>query len=576
MITKVRFLVAFFLMMLFVTNLFPQAENAKYYIEGNYEITKKNGQLVYKLYDITSQNITFAPADTLYAHTNEDETVYFEFEKAATTYPDGFSSGMKFWRWQKRTGEWLEDSEIQNAEQSFSTNKVMSIVLILDCSRSIGSDFVQLQESAIKFVNTISSKASKNNNVHLGLIGFSTMKNTSVIVPLQPLNANTAPKIIESISNMQLGNANGTALYYAMHQGVDMIEQYVSQLRINDGELYDGSSIIAFTDGYDNASLDANIGLPNDDDDMLRTPYFNYLKNQALTQMPNGKPLDSYLIAVKGKDANYDKADFEGAMQELSSSPEQFFPVENFDLLQGEFQKIADKLVDRWKNLNCYVPRSFVGRVRWTLGDVTASQPTPQRPVVSERSEESKSFSMPKLFWGINVGIGFEAVAKFNQIGVIEGFEDYTLPDLPQRYNGYSTFKFAIGFDVGAWIKPNWELGAYLTYYSPFLFSLGLQTQFGDPQGWGGLVGFGYNGGVKRNTPIPENYRTFVIEQRCGYNAFELRAGVRHKNLYAFLNFAIGTWNGIINDKLKGSGSGCIMTLNVGYNFSALVKKSGK
>ena len=105
---------------------------------------------------------------------------------------------------------------------------------------------------------------------------------------------------------------------------------------------------------------------------------------------------------------------------------------------------------------------------------------------------------------------------------------------------------------------------------------MGLQTQFGDPQGWGGLVGFGYNGGVKRNTPIPENYRTFVFEQRCGYNAFELRAGARHKNLYAFLNFAIGTWNGIINDKLKGSGSGCIMTLNVGYNFSALVKKSGK
>lgn len=570
---KVRFLVAFFLMMLWVADLFPQAENAKYYIEGNYEITKRDGQLVYKLYDITSQNITFAPADTLYAHINEDETVYFEFEKAATTYPNGFSSGMKFWRWQKRTGEWLEDSEIQNAEQSFSTNKVMSIVLILDCSRSIGADFSQLQESAIRFVNTLSNKASKNSNVHIGLIGFSTMKNTSVVVPLQPLNANTAPQIIESIDNMQLGNANGTALYYAMHQGVDMIEDYVSQLRINEGELYDGSSIIAFTDGYDNSSLDANIGLPSDDDDMLRTPYFNYLNNQALTQTPGGKPLESYVIAVKGKDANYDKADFEGAMQELASTPEQFYPVENFDLLQGEFQKIADKLVDKWKNLNCYVPRSFVGRVRWTLGDMVADE----KPVVSqpmtENKDDDKYLKMPKLFWGINVGIGFEAAAKFNKTGVLEGDD---IAELLDRYNGYSTFKFALGFDIGAWIRPNWELGAYITYYSPFLFSLGLQTQFGDPLGWGGLVGLGYNGGIKREVPFPESYGTLstpITRHRCGYNAFEFRLGVRHKNLYAFLNCALGTWNSVLNDRITGSGAGCVMTLNVGYNFSALVKK---
>lgn len=567
---KVNFsfgLILFFLIG-YSTNLFSQAENAKYYIEGNYEITKSNGQLVYKLYDIHSQNIDFVPKDTLYAHVNEDETVYFEFEKATTSYPDGFSKGMKFWRWQKRTSEWLEDSEIQNAEQSFSTNKVMSIVLILDCSRSIGSDFSRLQESAIKFVNTLSSKASKNSNVHIGLIGFSTMKNTSVIVPLQPLNATTAPEIIQSISNMQLGNANGTALYYAINQGAEMIENYVNHLQIGAGELYDGSSIVAFTDGYDNASLDPNIGLPSDDDDMLRTPYFNYLKNNVLMRTPKGKSLDSYLIAVKGKDANYDKADFQGAMQELATTPEQFYPVENFDLLQGEFQKIADKLVDRWKNLNCYVPRSFVGRVRWTLGDINTQEPV--KPTVVEAKSDSKSFVMPKLFWGINAGIGFEAVAKFN---IVEG----AIPELPSRFTGFSNFKVALGFDVGAWIKPNWELGAYISYYSPFLFSLGLQSQFGDPYGLGGLVGFGYNGGIRRNCKIAEPYRLCVLEQRCGYNAFELRFGIRYRKFYTFINCAIGQWNG----KLKGiqesqaisAGTGCVMTLNVGYNFSALMKK---
>ncbi|MBQ7550500.1 MAG: VWA domain-containing protein [Bacteroidales bacterium] len=589
--------------LLFVVCAYSQAEKAKYYIEGNYEIVSDNHQLVYKLYDIKSKNISFSAADTLYGITNEDETVYFEFEKAQTTNPNGFKNGLKFWRWQKKSQEWLEDSEIQNAEQSFSTNKVMSIVLILDCSKSIGSDFAALQESAIKFVSTLASKVSKNGNVHLGLIGFSTMKNTQTVVPLQPLNASTAPEIIDAISNMQLGTANGTALYYAMHKGVEMIDSYVETLRINDGEIYDGSSIISFTDGYDNSSIDPSIGLPNDDDDMLRTPYFNYLKRNILTQTPNGKPLDSYLIAVKGKDANYNKADFEGAMQELSSSKEHFYPVENFDLLQGEFQKIADRLVDKWKNLKCYVPRSFVGKVRWTLGNEIETQtitPTPatetkpvyvEMPVEQEKEQEPITYvetpSRPNriFFWGFHTGFGFEAVAKFHgewsdntDLQVIENNgETYYLP---QKYNGVATFKYSIGADLGAWVMPNWELGGYVTYHTPILISFGLQTLFGNPEGWGGYIGLGYNGGIFRKCPVAYKYRDYIDMQRINSSALEIRAGVKYKNLYAFLNCAFGKWNSQMIYENNGNvitahghGTGCIMTVNVGYNFSSLIKK---
>lgn len=592
---SIRNFTVFAFLMSIVTFAFSQAENAKYYIEGNYEITNVNHQLVYKLYDINSKNISFSAVDTIYGQTNEDETVFFEFEKANTTNPNGFNNGLKFWRWQKKTKEWLEDSEIQNAEQSFSTNKVMSIVLILDCSKSIGADFASLQESAIKFVSTLASKVSKNGNVHLGLIGFSTMKNTQTVVPLQPLNAMTAPEIINAISNMQLGTANGTALYYAMHKGVEMIDDYVSHLTINDGEVYDGSSIISFTDGYDNSSLDPAIGLPQDDDDMLRTPYFSYLKRNVLTQKPYGKPLDSYLIAVKGKDANYNKADFEGAMQELSSSKEHFYPVENFDLLQGEFQKIADKLVDKWKNLKCYVPRSFVGRVRWTLGNEVETTYTPTPAPVEEKAvyvevptpeeEHYVEIETPErnnrriFFWGFHTGFGFEAVAHFN--GDFGDHVTVNSNELPNPYKGMATFKYTVGADLGAWITPNWELGGYVSYHTPILMSVGLQTLFGNNNGWGGMIGLGYNGGIYRKCPIAKDYRHFIDKHRCNSSSFEFRAGVKYKNLYAFLNCAFGKWKSEMTAYMAGSsaetsvtghGTGCIMTINIGYNFSALVK----
>ena len=133
--------------LLLTLSVYAQADKAKYYIEGQLATPTKTGQ-PWKLYNIRSQGISFTDNDTIYGH-DTDKGVQLVFDHAATTHPQGFGCGMKFYRWQNNSGRWQVDSEVEDAQAAFSQQKVMSIMLVLDCSSSIGSsDFVKLQTKA--------------------------------------------------------------------------------------------------------------------------------------------------------------------------------------------------------------------------------------------------------------------------------------------------------------------------------------------------------------------------------------------------------------------------------------------
>ena len=360
---RISFLLA---ALLLSVSLFAQADKAKFYIEGQLATPTKAGQ-PWKLYNIHSRGITFSNTDTIYGH-DTDKGVQLVFDHAATEHPQGFNCGLKFYRWRNNSGRWQIDSEVEDAQAAFSQQKVMSIMLVLDCSSSIGpSDFVKLKNSAKQFIDVIVDKSS-DGNVHIGIIGFNSMKNTRIL-DLQPLTEQSRKEMFQFIDTLELNNR--TAFYHAINTGLGCIKKYVSKLKIDEGKKYDGSYIIAFTDGYDNDSFDPKIGKAAEGTEHR---YFQHVNNRIMKEKIGGAPIESYVLAIRGNDVDRNNTDFERVLSALShnTSGDKFYSLMNFDKLQAAFEEIGTNLINKWQSIYCYIPRGYDGRVRWTIecGDV--------------------------------------------------------------------------------------------------------------------------------------------------------------------------------------------------------------
>jgi len=343
-----------------------QADKAKFYIEGRLSTPTRNGQ-PWKLYNIHSLGITFSDSDTIYGH-DTDKGVQLVFDHAATSHPQGFACGMKFYRWQNNSGRWQVDSEVEDAEAAFSQQKVMSIMLVLDCSSSIGdADFLKLKNAAKQFVDVIVEKSS-DGNVHVGVVGFNSMKNTKTL-PLQPLTKDSRRTMDDFIDSLRLNNR--TAFYYAINQSLDNVKGYVSKLKIDKDKKYDGSYVVAFTDGYDNDSFDPAIGKAAEGTEHR---YFQHVNQRIMKEKIGGAPIESYVLAIRGNDVDRSNSDFERVLAALShnASGDKFYSLSNFDKLQEAFEEIGTNLINKWQSICCYIPRGYDGRVRWTIecGDV--------------------------------------------------------------------------------------------------------------------------------------------------------------------------------------------------------------
>lgn len=385
-------------------------ENSNYYIEGNISIAQeRNGRSVWYLTNINSKGIDFEHKDTIKAYETNDG-VKFDFEHVTTTHPKGFGCGLKFYRWQNSYNRWQIDSEVRAAEETFSQEKQMTVMLVLDCSGSIGAnDFEKLKASAKQFVDTIYAK-SHDGRVHVGVIGFNSMKSTKVL-DIQPLQPSSLLEIHNFIDNLKL--SNNTALYYAMDLGIKKMDSYVKTLHLNEMN-YDGSYIVTFTDGYDNDSFDPQIGRSAEG---VEHAYFKQVEKQINTKAIGGAAIESFIIAIRGNDVNQDNEDFEKVLSRLSSDKRNFYQLKNFNKLQGVFQMIATDLIDKWKSLTCYIPRGYEGRVRWTI----------------DCSNHGEFFAGGHLFVGafdskLLLPVGFDLAYRLNDHFYVGGFADISIP----------------------------------------------------------------------------------------------------------------------------------------------------
>lgn len=344
------------------------AVNAKeYYIQGTLEGTFVDGEYVTKLLNPVGNGIDFSYESEVLGEEAERGQYSFRFRNATTECSNGFKNGLKFYR--KENGKWQEDSEVDQSTALFRSDRTMEVVLVLDCSSSLEDQIDIVQESAKEFISLLAEKTEYRGNIHVGIVAFNYRQIVSDIVPLTASNVIKLKNFIESLDGMV---NNNTALYGAIDLGINMMENYVVQ---NGLKNFDGAILVAFTDGLDNASLKAekNITSPSQ--------YLEYLRPIVKSKFIEGKRLNSYVVAVKGKDVKDDIV-FDDNLKPLATSEKNYYLLDDMTLLKQKFRSIADGLVTRWMDLICYVPPTGQGDVRWVLE--CTSKPTPKKKGISE------------------------------------------------------------------------------------------------------------------------------------------------------------------------------------------------
>lgn len=558
-----------FLSMWLCLTCFSQADKAKYYIEGDYTITQNAaGQFVYQLSNISSQGIHFTPAEVIYGKKESDESISFTFDKASTTCPDGFKSGLKFWKWQYdgKNYSWQRDSEVKDAQQEFETDKVMVVMLVLDCSNSLGTEnFEKLKNSATKFINILYN-ASSDGSIRLGIIGFNTMSNADNMTrEIQPLTSATRDQMIQFIQQMTL--YNNTALYYAMRKGADMISDYVADLPAAESEKFDYACMVSFTDGYDNHSMDAAIGIPQEG---LDNPYYQFVRDQVVNRPVKDANLKSYVIAVKGNDVSENNKLYEAVFDGISS--EDPFLLDNFAQVETQFENMAQELIKRWQNLTCYVPSAHQGKVRWTIGDYTETNPVAREesPVVvaEKKLEQTVSSITRKNFFGVDGCLDMEFTSTF-YIGLGAGF-DFAVP-FPRNdkvaMGGFATLKYDFAGPTHLGAGPMLIFGDY-EHRNAFILGAGIDFRCATET---------YNRPSKEYRRDPEYLFTKEdwSDDYFGAGAI-LRIGMTESahRVFAFVDVSVGRYKAFYNPiNLFGTMTSHHMyvnvSLNVGYRFKS-------
>lgn len=352
------------------------AVNAKeYYIQGTLTgAFKEDGEYEPKLHNPIGHGIDFFHESVMIGKKGKVQ-YSFRFRNATTDCPEGFVKGLKFYR--NENGKWQEDSEVGQGSATFRSDRTMAIVLVLDCSSSLKDQIDIVQKSAKEFISLLAERTENRGNIHVGIVAFNYRQIVSDIVPL---TASNMVRLMHFIDGLETIVNNNTALYGSIDNGVAMLEDYVLQ---NNLENFDGAVLVAFTDGLDNASLNAEKNI------ITPSQYLEYLKPLVNSKQIKGTKLNSYVVAVKGRDV-HDDVTFNENLKPLATSENNYFLLDDMTWLKQKFRFIADGLVTRWQDLICYIPPTGQGEVRWVLecgsepAPIIVDRPEPKKKVISE------------------------------------------------------------------------------------------------------------------------------------------------------------------------------------------------
>jgi Ca-activated chloride channel homolog len=165
------------------------------------------------------------------------------------------------YEFKNETKEWQKDVEFT---MSFNQSEDISVVLVLDRSESLGTDFALVKQYAVDFIDKVFAERKV---VKMGIVDFSDTVNEYPIT--------TDKEALKKYVN-GLKQGKFTALYNAVDRGIDMLQDSKSQSRV----------LFTFTDGRDN----------------MAPPAINpdYLLNKIKSEK-NAYKITSFFIGLRGK-----------------------------------------------------------------------------------------------------------------------------------------------------------------------------------------------------------------------------------------------------------------------------------
>lgn len=165
------------------------------------------------------------------------------------------------YEYREELGGWKHDVEFT---MSYEPIEDLNVMLVLDASQSLGTDFPKVKEYAISFVDSIFGTVPI---VKIGVVAFSDAINVHGL-------SSDKYEIINYIQNIEQGLF--TSLYDAINVGIDTLQNNVAESK----------SLLIFTDGTDN----------NSDPEIT----YNYLLNKLVND-PNVVKINSFSIGLEGK-----------------------------------------------------------------------------------------------------------------------------------------------------------------------------------------------------------------------------------------------------------------------------------
>ena len=557
-------------------NIFVGATAQEYWIEGFYERHEEGN---YTLKDVHTQGITIdGKTDfpgTIFRGNKVQLSncrnglaatmVKFSFDKVKTDCKTWRDLRFEYWDEdnERDSIKWKEDVEACMGETKDFSKKKVVMMLVLDYSSSMDNtkelkkgqlpNIERMKNMAIKFINAMS--VVSDGNLCVGIVAFAGMDRAqNQIFPITPLTQNNRSQFEAFIKKSTMGTE--TAMYFSIDNAMKKMKEYIENQHFTKDN-YNGTFMITFTDGMDNASINDKVSKRMQRGS--KNEYLAYLS--PLFQWEGGEkilatPIEHYVAGFTGSEdfTTDDERLFKSVLQKLTPDDNHFKLSKNFDEVEMFFEDIASNLTLRWKTLNVYIGEAQYGRVRWVLDCEPEQQPKEPKP--------KPDFMRLPLF-GLNVGLGggFSKPTKF--------------------------LEFSVGLDFAVACNAKFAMGLYGSYKTSFKsfhqYALGFDFLIG-PQQKAFLLGLGINRRLRGKVKFYEdNY--YVTRWTDDAVDFDMRLGGVFKGFYFFADFSIGRygWEDYI---ALGSYEGvqyktCYdhrvlpqLTLNLGINFMQLGRKN--
>lgn len=258
--------------------------------------------------------------------------------------------------------------------------------------------------------------------LYMGVIGFNEELNEKSITLLTDYkNSYNTNDFTSFVNEMSIKPATG--LYYAVDNAIKRLE--FAKLP----EDLENVSIITFTDGLDNVSIDLN------SEYNTRDAYRDAVKNRIANTKIKGLPINAYSIGMKGGDVN-DVDAFSAGLAAMASKEDNVKEVTNMDEVNETFKELATSLYN--ENQSKTVKLKITGgydnstKIRFTWDDVTDAADSWNYIEGTYKRDGSTRTLENVVYRGVNSSSGSTVTGDVSGVYVTFTFKDFSQPWTPE------------------------------------------------------------------------------------------------------------------------------------------------